>query len=170
MDQKNLVKVPAQGELFPYPYGTASLYTDADNVGIPPTLESLPTELQLQICREMLRSKEPIILCLCDLCYPKFAFGSLGILRASKHFSTMALSVMYGENCFHLVPMHWVIENKISKNDHSEDDDLEDDDSEDDDFEDDDSEYDDPEDDDFGNHCRGTVSVLLVLKRMLVDF
>ena len=168
MDQKNLVKVPAQGELFPYPCRATSLYTDADNVGVPPTLESLPTELQLQICREILRSKEPIVLCLCKCCASPSAFGSLGILRVSKHLSTMALSVMYGENCFHLISAHWTIENKSLKSNDLEDDDLEDDDLEDDDLEDDDLEYDDFEDDDLDYH--GIVSVILVLKRMLVDF
>ncbi len=102
MDQKNLIKSPNQRELFLYPYGATSLATDADNVGVPPSLESLPTEVQLQICREMLRSEEPITLSPCEPYVSGFAFGSLGILRASKYFSTMASSVMYGENCFHL--------------------------------------------------------------------
>ena len=100
MDQKNLAKFPDQGELFPYPHGATGLYPDADNIRVPPTLESLPTEVQLQICREMLRSKEPITLTPWKPYVSGFAFGSLGILRASKYFSKMALSIMYGENCF----------------------------------------------------------------------
>ena len=102
MDQKNLAKFPDQGELFPYPHGATGLYPDADNIRVPPTLESLPTEVQLQICREMLRSEEPIVLTPWKPYISGFAFGSLGILRASKCFSNMALSIMYGENCFHL--------------------------------------------------------------------
>ena len=177
MDQKNLVKGPAQGELFPDPCRAISLYIDADNVRVPPTLETLPRELQLQICREMLRSEEPIDLLPCKPYHSGFSFGSLGILRVSKHFSTMALSVMYGDNYFRLVPMYWAIEDKNHKNNDPEDDDLEDD-LEDDDLEDDDLEGDDLEDynledDDFEGDdldYHGVVSVLLVLKRMLVDF
>ena len=75
---------------------------DADNVRVPPTLESLPPELKLQICREMLRSEKPIKLSPCEPYVSGFAFGSLGLLRVSKDFSEMALGVMYGENCFHL--------------------------------------------------------------------
>ena len=102
MDQNSLVKLPDRGELFPYPHGAIRLYTDADNVRVPPTLESLSPELQLQICREMLRSEKPITLSPCKPYVSGFAFGSLGILRASKYLSKMALSVMYGENCFRL--------------------------------------------------------------------
>ena len=39
-----------------------------------------------------------------------FAFGSLGLLRVSKDFSEMALSVMYGENCFRLENINYTIE------------------------------------------------------------
>ena len=156
MDQKSLnsVKVLDQGESYPHPCDAPSLYTDADNVGVPPTLESLPRELQLQICREMLRSEEPIRLDLCEPYISGFAFGSLGILRVSKYFSDMALSVMYGENCFRLIAANWTIENKHPKNDDPKDDDLEDS---------------DPDDSDLG-YDQITVSFLLVLQRMLVNF
>ena len=154
MDQNDLVKVPEQGELFPHPCGATDLYTTADNVGAPPSLETLPRELQLQICRDMLRSQEPIMLCPCEDYISRFAFGSLGILRVSKYFSEMALSVMYGENCFRLIAADWTIQNKHPKNNDPEDDDLEDS---------------DPDNSDLGND-QITVSVLLVLKRMLVDF
>ena len=119
MDQKSLVKFPDQGELSalsPYPHGATGLHADADNVRVPPTLENLPQELQLHICRAMLRSQESITLSPCEPYICGFAFGSLGILRVSKHFSTMALGVMYGENCFHLEDMEYTIED-----DHFED-------------------------------------------------
>ncbi|KAK0509522.1 hypothetical protein JMJ35_007916 [Cladonia borealis] len=103
MDQKNFIKLPDQ---------------------VPPTLESLPRELQLQICREMLRSEKPIILCPCDVYIRGFAFGSLGILRVSKHFSEMALSVMYGENCFRLISAEFTIENECLKNNDPDEDDF----------------------------------------------
>lgn len=74
----------------------------------------------------------------------------------------MALSVMYGENCFRLIPKHWTIESKYLKQrrdhidgDDSDDNDRDDDDSDDDYLEDWEQEY---------------VSVFLVLKRMPVDF
>ena len=167
MDQNSLrlVKVPNQGNLLPHPCYATSLYTDADNVGVPPTLETLPRELQLQICREMLRSEEPIRFNLCEPYISGFAFGSLGVIRVSKYFSEMALSVMYGENCFRLMAANWTIENKHPQNDDTEDDDL----HENDDLEDSDPDDSDPDDSDLGNdHI--TVSILLVLKRMLVDF
>ena len=150
MDQNNLnlVKVPDQGELFPFSYGATSLYTDADNVKVPPTLESLPRELQLQICRAMLRSEKPIILCPCDFYTLEFAFGSLGILRVSKYFSEMALSVMYGGNCFQLISADFTIEDECLKINDPDEDDL--------------------EHAALGN--RGLVSAFLVLERMLVDF
>ena len=88
----------------------------ADNVRVPPTLETLPQELQLHICRAMLRSQEPIALSPCKPYVSGFAFGSLGLLRVSKHFSTMALGVLYGENCFQLESMSYTIDD-----DHSED-------------------------------------------------
>lgn len=110
MDQKSLLKSPDQGELSPYPHGATSLHTDANNVQVPLTLESLPSELQLQICREMLRSQEPITISPCTPYVSEFAFGSLGILRVSKYFSTMALGVMYGENCFHFGTAEWTVE------------------------------------------------------------
>ena len=118
MDQKSLVKFPDQGEsseLSTYPHGATSLHTDADNVRVPPTLETLPQELQLQICRAMLRSQEPIALSPCEPYICGFAFGSLGILRVSKHFSTMALGVMYGENCFRLDDLQYAIEDGHSE-------------------------------------------------------
>ena len=139
MDQKNSVKFPDHGESFPYLYGATNLYTDADNVRGAPTLESLPTEVQLQICREMLRSEKPITLSPHEPYVSGFAFGSLGILRVSKYFSTMALSVMYGENCFHLKSTNWIIKDDDLVKDLEDDDlvkDLEDDDLEDDDLED----------------------------------
>lgn len=120
MDQENLTKFPDQGELFPYPHGATSLYTDADNVRVPPTLESLPTEVQLQICREILRSEEPIKLSPCEPYVSGFAFGSLGILRVSKYLSTMALSVMYGENCFRLIYRSWIIKDNYPEDDEEE--------------------------------------------------
>ena len=110
MDQESIVEVPDQGESSPYSYSATSLSTDANNVRVRPTLESLPRELQLQICREMLRSENPIELSPYEPCVFGFAFGSLGILRVSKHFSTMALSVMYAENCFRLDSMEFAIE------------------------------------------------------------
>ena len=113
MDQKSLVKFPDQGELSalsPYPHGATSLHADADNVRVPPTLETLPQELQLHICRAMLRSQELITLSPCEPYICGFAFGSLGISRVSKHFSTMALGVMYGENCFCFKDMQYTIE------------------------------------------------------------
>ena len=58
----------------------------------------------------MLRSERPIELSPCEPCVSGFAFGSLGILRVSKHFSTVALSVMYGENCFRLGNMDYTVE------------------------------------------------------------
>ena len=82
----------------------------ANNVEATPSLESLPGELQLQICREMLRSEKPITLSPDEPWVSGFAFGSLGILRVSKHFSTMALSVMYGENCFRLENVDYTID------------------------------------------------------------
>ena len=160
MDQNDLVKVPEQGEFFPHPCGATDLYTNADNVGAPPSLETLPRELQLQICREMLRSEEPIRFDLCEPYISGFAFGSLGILRVSRYFSEMALGVMYGENCFRLMAADWYIENKHPQINDTEDDDL---------HEDDDLEDSDPDNSDLGND-QITVSILLVLKRMLVDF
>ena len=109
MDQKSLIKVPDQGELFLYPYGAISLYMAANNVEATPTLESLPRELKLQICREMLRSEKSITLSPCTPYVSGFAFGSLGLLRVSKDFSEMALTVMYGENCFYFSTAQWTI-------------------------------------------------------------
>ncbi len=137
MDQKKSVMFPDHGESFPYLYGATSLYTDADNVRVPPTLESLPTEVHLQICREMLRSEKPITLSPCKPYVSRFGFGSLGILRVSKYFSTLALSVMYGENCFRLRSANWIIKDDDLEDEDLEDEDLESDDLEDDDLEDD---------------------------------
>ena len=109
MDQKSLVKFPDQGELFLYPYGATSLYMAANNIEATPTLESLPRELKLQICREILRSEWSIELSPCTPYVRDFAFGSLGLLRVSKDFSEMALSVMYGENCFYFSTKQWTI-------------------------------------------------------------
>ena len=105
------------------------------------------------------------MLCPCESYVSGFAFGSLGILRVSKYFSTMALSVMYGENCFRLISADFTVENKCLKNNDPDEDDPEDDDLEDNDLEDGDTEDSDLEDDD-----QYTASVFLVLKRMLVDF
>ena len=86
--------------------------TNADDVRVPPTLESLSLEILLQIFREMLRSQKPITLSPCTPYVSGFAFGSLSILRVSKYFSTMALGIMYGENCFHFSNAEYAIEDE----------------------------------------------------------
>ena len=79
----------------------------------------------------------------------------------------MALSVMYGENCFRLIPKHWTIESKYLKQrrDHIDGDDSDDNDRDDNDRDDDDS-----DDDYLEDWEQEYVSVFLVLKRMPVDF
>ena len=109
MDQMSSIKVPDQGEFFLCPYCATSLYMAANNVEATPTLESLPRELKLKICREILRSKGSIELSPRTPYVSGFAFGSLGLLRVSKDFSEMALSVMYGENCFYFSSAQWTI-------------------------------------------------------------
>ena len=64
----------------------------------------------------------------------------------SKHFSEMALSVMYGENCFRLMSMNYIPSDK-SPEDHEPEADIE------------------INDDEYY-----TVSIYIVLKQMLVDF
>lgn len=69
-----------------------------------PTLEGMPVEIQMEIMRHFLRGPYANMIVLYPLdCYSwGFGFGSLGILSVSKHFSAIALSVLYGENKFYI--------------------------------------------------------------------
>lgn len=75
--------------------------TTIDHIAGKATLEGMPTEVHWQILRSFLKSSEPVILrpqdtyTNCD-----YHFGSLGILRVSKYFSVIGLSILYGENSF----------------------------------------------------------------------
>ncbi len=77
-------------------------------------------ELHLQILRHILIAKDPTIY-LWSVGYSEisgFGFGSLGILRVSKYWSALALSVLYRENTFAVAagPFDVVIEsNKASR-------------------------------------------------------
>ena len=66
-----------------------------------PTLESMPVEILLEIMRLFLKSPGHIYLDP-ENTYTdsSWGFGSLGVLRVSKHLSAIGLSVLYGENDF----------------------------------------------------------------------
>lgn len=61
-------------------------------------------EIQMEIMRHFLRGPYANTVVLHPLDYYSwgFGFGSLGILSVSKHFSAIALSVLYGENNFYI--------------------------------------------------------------------
>ncbi|KAF6220879.1 hypothetical protein HO133_002559 [Letharia lupina] len=82
-----------------------------------PTLEGMPVEIQMEIMRPFLRGPYANMIVLYPLdCYRwDFGFGSLGILSVSKHFSAIALSVLYGENDFYI----WGLERELEESDES---------------------------------------------------
>lgn len=69
-------------------------------------------EIQVEILRHLLRRDYPIKLCPLDSeSDPNWGFGSLGILRTSRHLSNLSLGVLYGENTFKLLKkVHLVLE------------------------------------------------------------
>ncbi|KAF6236799.1 hypothetical protein HO173_005090 [Letharia columbiana] len=82
-----------------------------------PTLEGMPMEIQMEIMRHFLRGPYANTIVLYPLDYYSwgFGFGSLGILSVSKHFSAIALSVLYGENNFYI----WGLERTLEESDES---------------------------------------------------
>lgn len=64
----------------------------------------MPLEIQVEILRNLLRRDYPIKLCHLDSESDQdWGFGSLGILRTSRHLSDVSLGILYGENAFKLL-------------------------------------------------------------------
>lgn len=75
--------------------------TLTDHIAGKATLEGMPTEIHWQILRNFLKPPETIELFPQDTYTNRsWVFGSLGILRVSKYFSAIGLSILYGENHF----------------------------------------------------------------------
>lgn len=63
----------------------------------------MSVEIQVEILRYILRREYPIELCPLDSESDQaWGFGSLGVLRTSRHFSDVSLGILYGENSFEL--------------------------------------------------------------------
>ena len=84
--------------------------TDSGHAGGKPSLDSLATETQLQVLRYILRAPIIELSPLDGYSSHKFGLGSSGILRVSKHFSALALGVLYGENTFYAEASHFDIQ------------------------------------------------------------
>ena len=79
----------------------AVLANTTDCIAGKATLEGMPTEVHWQILRNFLKSPVSFRLCPQDTyTHHAYGFGSLGILSVSKYFSTIGLSILYGENEF----------------------------------------------------------------------
>lgn len=65
-----------------------------------PSLESLPTEIQLDIIRHLLFDDDTVVFGPCQQDQASKYKRSLGILTASKHFFILGSNVLYRENSF----------------------------------------------------------------------
>ena len=71
----------------------------------------MPIEIQLETMRCFLKNPGDIEMYPVDTYTNQgWDFGSLGILRVSKHFSTLGLSVLYGENKFMIMKYIYLLE------------------------------------------------------------
>ena len=82
---------------------------DSGDAGGRPSLNLLATEIQLQILRHILKVDVLELSPLDDYCRPKYGLGSLALLRVSKHFSALGLSILCGENIFKTTPARFAI-------------------------------------------------------------
>ena len=84
--------------------------TDSGRAGGKPSLDSLATEIQLQVLRYILSASIIELSLLDSYSSHKFGLGSSGILRVSKHFSALALGVFYRENTVYAEASHFDIQ------------------------------------------------------------